>query len=353
MKKIRVLIVDDSSFMRMAIRGFLSHDPEIEVAGVASDGSDAVAKAALLRPDIITMDVEMPVMDGISAVRKIMATTPTRIIMVSTLTSSGATASFEALEAGAIDYIPKNTSDAPGGQDQFRAELLRKIKDAAHASIATGPAKTPAPHGGIVIERKVSVTSTKRVKYIGIGASTGGPPAVQDVLSRLPAGFPHAIMVAIHMPQAFTGPYAERLNANCRLPVREAADGDILKAGEVLIAPGGRHLTLVRRPQGITVRISPTSDYKSHFYVPSVDLMMCSLVEAADGPVLGVVLTGMGNDGLKGMQLLKSKGGITIVQDKSTSTIYGMPRACVEGGVADEILPLEMIGPAIAQMKGA
>jgi len=154
------------------------------------------------------------------------------------------------------------------------------------------------------------------------------------------------------MPQAFTGAYAERLNSKCNLPVREATDGDILRPGQVLIAPGGKHATLIRRPEGVAVLLSPISDYPRHFYVPSVDLMLSSLAEAAGGAVLGVILTGMGNDGLKGMQQLKSKGGITIVQDESTSTIFGMPRACIEGGVADEILPLGQIGPAIGQLSG-
>lgn len=355
MPKIRVLIVDDSSFMRMAIRGFLSRDPDIEVVGVATDGADGVAKAAQLKPDVITMDVEMPVMDGITAVRQIMATTPTRVIMVSTLTCAGATASFDALEAGAIDYVPKNVADLPGAQEQFRTDLVRKIKEAAHAVFgrhhSAAPVHTPAH---VPVVEKLSVAShSRRIKYIGIGASTGGPTAVLEVLSRLPATFPHAIMLSIHMPQAFTGAYAERLNSKCSLPVKEAVDGDILKPGRILVAPGGRHATLVKRAEGLVVRLCPISDYPRHFYVPSVDLMLSSLADAAGGPVLGVILTGMGNDGLKGMQQVKSKGGVTLVQDEATSTIFGMPRACIEAGIADEILPLQQIGPAIGQLTGA
>jgi len=352
MPKIRVLIVDDSSFMRMALRGFLSRDPEIEIVGVAVDGADGVSKAAQLHPDVITMDVEMPIMDGITALRRIMATTPTRVIMVSTLTCTGAAASFEALEAGAIDYVPKNVTDSQGVQEQFRTELLHKIKEAAHAAFGKSLSVAHTPAIVPLVERISSTSHPRRVKYIGIGASTGGPTAVQEVLSRLPASFPHAIMVAIHMPQAFTGAYAERLNSKCKLPVKEAAEGDILRPGQVLIAPGGKHATLVRRPEGVTVRFSPISEYPRYFYVPSVDLMMSSLADAAGGAMLGVILTGMGNDGLKGMQHLKSRGGLTIVQDESTSTIFGMPRACIEGGVADEILPLGQIGHAIGQLTG-
>ncbi len=352
MPKIRVLIVDDSSFMRLAMRGFLSRDPEIEVVGVATNGADGVAKAAQLQPDVITMDVEMPVMDGITAVRQIMASTPTRVIMVSTLTCAGATASFDALEAGAIDYVPKNTTDTPGVQEQFRTELIRKIKEAAHARFGRNLSVAAVPVAVPVVEKKAIAINSRRVKYVGIGASTGGPTALLEVLSRLPATFPHAIMVAIHMPQAFTGAYAERLNGKCRLPVREAVDGEFLKPGQILIAPGGRHATLVRRAEGVAVRLAPISDHPRHFYVPSVDLMLSSLAESANGPILGVILTGMGNDGLKGMQQVKGKGGITLVQDESTSTIFGMPRACIEGGVADEILPLGQIGAAISQLTG-
>jgi two-component system chemotaxis response regulator CheB len=338
--------------MRLAIRGFLNRDPEIEVVGVAVDGADGVAKAAQLLPDVITMDVEMPVMDGITAVRRIMAANPTRVIMVSTLTCAGASATFEALEAGAIDYVPKNATDSPGVMDQFRAELLRKIKESAHASFGRKSSLTPAPAVVPVVEKISSAIQSRRIKYIGIGASTGGPMAVREVLSRLPATFPHAIMVAIHMPQAFTGPYAEQLNSKCQIPVREAVDGEILRPGQILIAPGGKHSILVRQPEGVVVRLFPNSDYPRYFYIPSVDLMLSSLVEAAGGPVLGVILTGMGNDGLKAMVQLKGKGGITLVQDESTSTIYGMPRACIEGGVADVILPLGQIGAAICQMTG-
>jgi len=368
MPKIRVLIVDDSSFMRLAIRGFLSRDPDIEVVGVGTDGADGVNKAALLHPDVITMDVEMPNMDGISAVRKIMATTPTRVIMVSTLTCAGATATFEALEAGAIDYVPKSLSDVPGVQEQFRSELLRKIKEAAHARFgrhvsSTSPAShTPAPvhvhttapatAAAHAAERTPTANHSRRAKFVGIGASTGGPTAVLEVLASLPASFPHAVMVAIHMPQAFTGAYAERLNSKCRLPVKEAVDGDILKPGRILLAPGGKHATLVRRAEGITVRLAPISEHPRYFYVPSIDLMLSSLADAAGGPVLGVILTGMGNDGMKGMTQVKSKGGITLVQDEATSTIFGMPKACIDAEIADEISPLSQIGPAIVQLTG-
>lgn len=347
-RKIRVLIVDDSSFMRMAIRRILSGDPDIEIVGTAIDGADGVRKAMELKPDLVTMDIEMPVMDGISALKQIMAREPTRVIMVSTLTNEGAKATFDALEAGAVDYIPKNITDSTLAQSVFREEILRKVKEAVRAG--RGARSTAPPRPAAAVRRVTEARLPKvKVNYVAIGASTGGPIALQEVLSRIPASFPYGIMVVIHMPKAFTGPYAERLNAKCSLTVREAAEGELLKPGTALIAPGGVHTLLKRRAGGIAVHAAPTADYPKNTYVPSVDLMMSSLSDACGGSMLGVVLTGMGNDGFKGMQHLKSKGGATLVQDEATSTIYGMPRACIEGGVADLVLPLDQIGFEIAK----
>ena len=185
-----------------------------------------------------------------------------------------------------------------------------------------------------------------------IGASTGGPVALQEVLSRIPMDFPYGIIVGIHMPKAFTGPYADRLNGKCSLTIREAVDGDILKPGLALIAPGGMHTSLVKRGNSVVVKLSPTSAYPQYVYIPCVDLLISSMAEATAGSSLGVILTGMGSDGFKGMQQLKQRGGVTIAQDEATSTIYGMPKACVDGGVADEVLPLGQIGFAIAKCAG-
>lgn len=352
-KKIRVLIVDDSSFMRMAIRGILARDPEIEVVGSAIDGVEGVEKAVELKPDMITMDIEMPRLDGIAALKQIMVKAPTRVLMVSTLTNEGARATFDALEAGAVDYIPKNVTDSVDAQKVFREELLRKIKEAVASHTGRKPSITPIRPAPPLTSRIAKSRFTQhKVNYVGIGASTGGPVALQEVLSRIPANFPYGIMVAIHMPKAFTGPYAERLNAKCSISIKEAVDGDVLKPGQVLVAPGGRHTSIVRHGFGLAVKTHPPIDYPKYVYVPSVDLMMTSLAEACNGSMLGVILTGMGSDGFKGMQFLKSKGGITIAQDEATSTIYGMPKSCVEGGVADEVLPLDEIGFEIARVAG-
>lgn len=357
--KTRVLIVDDSSFMRMAIRGILTKEPSIEVIGTASDGVEGVEKAISLKPDLITMDVEMPRMDGISALKQIMAKAPTKVLMVSTLTNEGARATFEALDAGALDYIPKNVTDSSEAQNIFREELIRKVREATRSHIIK-------PSSGLAMSRtsgfsapsartaavKISKIHAKKITHVGIGASTGGPVALQEVLSRIPMNFPYGIVVAIHMPKAFTGPYADRLNAKCSITVKEAVDGEQVKPGTILVAPGGMHTQIVRGGGGLVVKTAPITAYPQYVYIPSVDLMISSMAEATAGSMLGVVLTGMGNDGFKGMQLLKQKGGVTLVQDEATSTIYGMPKACVDGGVADEVLPLGQIGYEIGKFMG-
>ncbi|WP_442899821.1 protein-glutamate methylesterase/protein-glutamine glutaminase [Geomonas sp. RF6] len=348
--KLRVLIVDDSSFMRMAIRGVLSRAPNVEIVGIASDGVEGVEKALALKPDLITMDVEMPRLDGISALKQIMAKQPTRVLMVSTLTCEGAKATFEALEAGAVDYVSKNVSDSKDAQSTFQGELLSKVREASVSAVPKKALGIERPRIVRPAEVRPSRFAHRKIGFVGIGASTGGPVALQEVISRIPVNFPHGIVVAIHMPKAFTGPYADRLNARCSLSIREAADGDIVRGGEVLIAPGGRHTAIVRQGNNLVVRTSPTTEHPQYIYIPSVDHLITTMSEASNGAMLGVILTGMGNDGLKGMKHLKGKGGVTLVQNEETSTIYGMPRACIEGGVADVVLPLEQIGFEIGKI---
>jgi len=342
--------------MRMAIRSVLSKDPSFDIVGTAADGVEGVEKAISLKPDLITMDIEMPRMDGIQALKQVMAKAPTRVIMVSTLTNEGAKSTFEALDAGAVDYIPKNVTDSAEAQNNFKSELLRKVKDALKSHVAR---YSSSPTFSSTMQRPAATAAAprptsskfigKKINYVGIGASTGGPVALQEVLSRIPVNFPYGIIVGIHMPKAFTGPYADRLNAKCSMTIREAVDGDILKPGLALIAPGGMHTTLIRQGTNIVVKTKPTTDYPQHVYIPSVDVLISTMAEATNGSMLGVILTGMGSDGFKGMQLLKQKGGLTIAQDEATSTIYGMPKACVDGGVADEVLPLGQIGFEISK----
>jgi two-component system chemotaxis response regulator CheB len=343
--KIRVLIVDDSASMRMLIRGILVADPAIEVVGMAADGVEAVEKTLSLKPDVVTMDVEMPRMDGITALRQIMDKAPaTRVIMLSSLTREGAKITFDALDAGAFDFVPKSATNG------FETEIAGKVKEAFRSRFGRSshaPSARPA-----ISSPPGSARSDKKISMVGIGASTGGPIALQEVLSRIPAHFPYPILVAIHMPKAFTGTYADRINTKCAITVREAVDGDLLKPGVALIAPGGVHTALIRQGSGFAVKTMPITDYPKHVFVPSIDIMIASMAEVSGGSMLGVILTGMGSDGFKGMQLLKSKGGTTIVQDEATSTIYGMPKACVEGKVADQVLPLGQIGAEIARFGG-
>ena len=288
--KTRVLIVDDSSFMRMAIRGILTKDPSIEVVGTAADGVEGVEKAIALKPDLITMDVEMPRMDGISALKQIMAKAPTRVLMVSTLTNEGARSTFEALDAGALDYIPKNVTDSSEAQNIFREELLKKVK-AAVRSQALRPAVglvMPRPAISTALSSRTTVGKSskihqKKITHVGIGASTGGPVALQEVISRIPMNFPYGIVVAIHMPKAFTGPYAERLNAKCSITVKEAVDGEVGKPGTILIAPGGMHTPRVRGGGGRVGQPAPTTAYPPAVYIPSVDLLISSMAEATAG----------------------------------------------------------------------
>ena len=346
----RVLIVDDSPFMRMAIRRILNLDPCIEVVGVASDGVEGVEKALALKPDVITMDVEMPRMDGIASVKKIMSIAPTRIIMVSSLTSEGATATFEALEAGAIDYILKPAADNGIAQTHFKEELLNKVPGTACASLTHIRTTSQVTPTVTAVTSYHNALKRKHIAYIGIGTSTGGPVALQEILSSLPVSFAYPVIIAVHMPKAFTGPFAERLNSKCKIAVREARDGDLLKSGMVFIAPGGEHTTLIKSAAGIMVKLCSASAHPG-VYIPSVDLLMSSLAESANGAVLGIILTGMGSDGYKGLQQVKSRGGMTLVQDQATSTVYGMPKACIEGGIADTILPLFKIGPTLENLS--
>ena len=349
-KMIRVLIVDDSAVVRQTMSEILSSDPQIEVMSTAGDPFIAAERIRDEIPDVITLDVEMPRMDGIAALKQIMAKQPTRVLMVSTLTCEGARSTFEALDAGAIDYVPKNVSDNKDAQRAFQEALLSKVMEASSSMVQRKVIGVERPRLVRPAEIRPSRFAHRRISYVGIGASTGGPVALQEVLSRIPVNFPHGIVVAIHMPKAFTGPYADRLNSKCSLSIREGANGDIVKGGEVLIAPGGQHSSLVKQGSHIVLRTSPTTDYPNYIYIPSVDLMLTTLCDASAGAMLGVILTGMGNDGFKGMQHLKGKGGVTLVQNEETSTIYGMPRACIEGRVADVVLPLDQIGFEIGKI---
>jgi len=343
---VKVLVVDDSAFMRNALSAMLSSDPEISIVGTARDGLEAIEKVQALKPDIVTLDVEMPRMDGITALKQIMEKNPVPVIMVSSLTTDGAKVTLDALDLGAVDFLPKNLSDLAINIVKLKELLIDKVKHLGRRGVvkkrgsrADSLSITPKEKA-IPQSSAVRTTGERRIGIISIGTSTGGPRALQDIIPKLPKEFPVPIVIAQHMPASFTGPFAERLNQLSQIMVKEAEEGEPLKAGVVFIAPGFGHMR-VSRKRGIETFISISENREEFIYRPSVDALMLSVVEFYPGRALGVILTGMGNDGLKGLISLKKSGGRVFAQDEETCVVYGMPKAVVDAGVADKILPIE------------
>ncbi|NTW58624.1 MAG: chemotaxis response regulator protein-glutamate methylesterase [Nitrospirae bacterium] len=337
---VKVLIVDDSAFMRNALTSMLSSDPEIKVIGTARDGMEAVEKVALLKPDVVTMDVEMPRLDGLAALRLIMEQHPVPVIMVSSLTAEGAKETLDALDAGAVDFIPKNLSELSINIVKIKELLLDKVKQIAKKGVALRKRK---PAGAATVHYALPATRStgeRRVGILAIGSSTGGPRALQEIIPLLPKEFPVPIVISQHMPQNFTGPFAERLNQLSRVAVKEAAAGDQLKPGLALIAPGGWHMRIERKRSLETV-VTLGESRDDLIYRPSVDELMLSVSECFPGRALGVILTGMGNDGVRGMTALKKSGGRIFAQNEESCVVYGMPKAVVDAGIADKVLAIE------------
>lgn len=349
---VSVLIVDDSSFFRRRLSEMVESCPGLTVAGTASNGREGVEKALALKPDVITMDYEMPLLDGISAVREIMAKQPTPILMFSSLTYEGARVTLDALDAGAVDYLPKNFDEISRNAAELRQKLSQRLLDIAGsrrrpalAAVPPRPAASPRPvPASAPAPERSRVRSPRRPALIAIGTSTGGPVALQAVLTRLPASFPVPIVLVQHMPATFTPAFAERLNGVCRIAVKEAADGDLLRPGLALLAPGGRQLMVGKGK----VRVLP-GDARLN-YKPCVDITFASAANSYQDQVLAIVLTGMGADGCEGARLLKQQGAAVWAQDEATSVIYGMPMAVARAGLADEVLPLPQIGPRLAEL---
>jgi two-component system chemotaxis response regulator CheB len=362
---IRVLVVDDSRFFRRRVTEMLESDPQIKVIDSAENGADAVKKAGRLKPDVITMDVEMPIMDGISATRKIMETTPTAVLMFSSLTTDGAKSTLDALDAGAVDFLPKRFEDISNDKAEVRRVLCERVKTVggqrhmrkplASRAPATSPAATTKssleanrPH--IVTPKMVTHTSSRlekgQIKLVAIGTSTGGPVALQQVLKQLPKDFPVPIVLIQHMPGSFTTAFAQRLNTSCAIQVREAIDGDVLEPGLALLAPGGQQMLVEARGGKMVVRV--TGSEPGQNYKPCVDITFGSVAKSLPGKALVVVLTGMGADGREGARLLKEGGSHIWAQDQASCVVYGMPAAIVEAGLAEQVLPLDEIGNSIA-----
>ncbi len=346
---IRVLVVDDSAFMRKLIVEIITGDPELEVAGYARNGKDALDKLRRLDVDVVTLDVEMPVMDGLETLKRIMETKPLPVVMLSSQTRKGSETTMQALALGAVDFITKPSGQATAGTQDLAviaAEVTEKVRLAATARIQVAePKKRPAiakPPSLPVFDRPAEGAADKLVI---IGSSTGGPKAVEGVLSSIPVNLPAAIVIVQHMPKEFTRSFAERLDSLFPFPVKEAGTGDLVENGKVLIAPGDYHLTITSER-----RIKLNQEERVMFLRPAIDVTMQNLPAIYGKNIVGVILTGMGRDGAKGMAEVKRGGGLTIAQDKSTSTIYSMPRVVAEEGNADYILPLDLIGKTITEL---
>lgn len=360
---VKVLIVDDSGFFRRRLAEIISSDPMIEIIGSANNGQEAIEQAKLLKPDVITMDIEMPVMDGIEATKQIMRSNPTSILMFSSLTYDGAASTLNALEAGAADFLPKRFEDIADQKEEATKLLISKIKGLARGSAGlTKPTRRPAEPLNSAVSKATTTVAKKEVikpsaptiksfdsssvDLVAIGTSTGGPVALQTLLTTIPENFQAPILIVQHMPPKFTEAFANRLDKICKISVREAAQGDTLEAGVALVAPGGMQLDIVKKAGVLKVKIKeslPTQNYK-----PCVDDSFESVAMATAGKTLGIILTGMGADGREGCRRLKQAGAQIWVQDEETSLIFGMPSAVAQANLADQILPLPTIAKLLA-----
>ncbi|HUI10223.1 MAG TPA: chemotaxis response regulator protein-glutamate methylesterase [Bacteroidota bacterium] len=345
-RAISVVVIDDSAFMRKSISMMLESDPGIKVVATARDGQDGINKIREFHPDIATLDVEMPVMDGLTALRVIMKEMPLPVIMISSLTSEGAQATLDALNIGAVDFIPKELSYVSVDIKKIKEDLIAKVRSIVRSRARrlrpAGPKiqpRAPVAHAGRLWN--VATGAGKSLKAAVLGISTGGPFALLQTIPKLPADYPLGIAIVQHMPPRFTKSLADRLDGLSALHVQEAGDGDVLVPGVVLIAPGGRHMTFRRK--GGDVAVCVTEEPSNTLYRPSADIMISSAVDVFNAPLLGIIMTGMGKDGLEGLRRLKAKGGVVFAQDEESCVVYGMPRAAVDDGIADAILPLDAI----------
>lgn len=347
---INVLVVDDSAFMRRAISKMLEGEPEIAVCGTARNGEEAVIKAGQLHPDVITMDVEMPGMSGLDAVREIMARSTIPIIMVSALTQEGAETTFRALDLGAVDFIAKPDAAYVNISDVAR-DLIAKVRVFARRSAPRRMSVRPKVAMPPLAEPPLQPAAHSTLfECVAIGTSTGGPVALSRIVPLLPGAFPTPIVIVQHMPPGFTRPLAERLNQSSKLTVLEGADGMVLRKGQVIIAPAGRQLTLRRSYGSDEVEVHLRDDDGHSLHVPSVDVMTASVADVYGGATLAAILTGMGQDGVVGLRKVKDRGGFVIGQDAATAVVYGMPRAAAQAGLVDRVLPLDQIAPALCEL---
>jgi two-component system chemotaxis response regulator CheB len=338
----KVLIVDDSALMRQLLTNILSSDPELVVVGTAGDPFIAREKIIALKPDVLTLDIEMPRMDGLTFLEKLMRGHPMPVIMISSLTSKGADTTLRALSLGAIDYISKPKLDVSNGTIEQADEIIARVKAAARARVRCSCVTTIPP---VALAGKTYQFSATH-KVVAIGASTGGTEALKELLSPLPADFP-GIVIVQHMPETFTHQFAARLDSLCKIRVKEAQDGDRILPGHALLSPGGHHMAVVRRGMEYAVHVYRGEVVNRH--MPSVDVLFSSCAHSLGRNVIGVMLTGMGGDGSRGMLEMKQADAFNIAQDESTSVVFGMPREAIRIGAVDQVLPLNQIPGILLQ----
>jgi two-component system chemotaxis response regulator CheB len=354
MNKIKVMIVDDSALVRQTLSGILSLDPDIEVIATAADPLFAAKKITREKPDVITLDLEMPRMNGLTFLKKLMSYHPIPVVIISSLTTMGARASVRALEYGAIEVIAKPRIATRGSLEESRIRICDAVKAAASAKLQTVVQKTgkdlsseklSADHSISIPQKQVLLNETS-YKLIIIGASTGGTNAIQTFLEQMPPDCP-GIAIVQHMPELFTRSFAERLNSICNIQVKEGADGDVLSPGTAIIAPGNRHLLVRKNGAKYSVEINNGPLVNRHR--PSVDVLFRSAAKFAGPNAIGIIMTGMGDDGAKGLLEMKQAGSYTIAQDEASSVVFGMPKVAIELGAANAVLPLGRIAECVRQ----
>jgi two-component system chemotaxis response regulator CheB len=346
-ERIRVLVVDDSALMRKLIPAILARDASIEVVGTAMDGAFALKKIEELRPDVVTLDLEMPRMDGMETLRLIMQRAPIPVILFSTHSKEGAYSTFKALALGAIDFVAKPKDAAAGHLDVIADQLIEKIKVAKRA----GRSKPAAPvFADAKPQKKATRAALPPNRIIAIGISTGGPNALQFMLSQIPGDFPASLVVVQHMPEGFTEMFSRRLDECCAIDVHEAKSGDLLVAGRALICPGNRHMMVRRMPRGDMAVLSDGPAVNGHR--PSADVLFHSVAQEFGLTAVGVIMTGMGDDGAEGLGAVKAAGGMTIAQSEDSCVVSGMPHAAIQKGHVSKVVPLDGLGAYLISQYG-